>query len=124
MSRILSLAASPAALLYVLVVFAQAAAGVYTARGLELPPGFRLLYAAGLMWAMARWLRADARGRGVDWVWVLDLGIFLYVAWPFIMPYYLFKTRGAKAILAVLAFAGVYLLAFAAGAVLYVVLAV
>jgi hypothetical protein len=41
-------------------------------------------------------------------VWVYDLGFFLCIAWPFVVPYYLVKTRGAKGLLVILAFIGAY----------------
>lgn len=51
------------------------------------------------------------------------MGLFLYIAWPFVMPYYLLKTRGAKGLLLILAFAGVYVGALIAGAMLHALLA-
>ena len=47
-------------------------------------------------------------------------GLFLYIAWPFIMLYYLFKTRGIKGLLTILAFVVVYLGAYLIGVVIYV----
>jgi hypothetical protein len=66
-------------------------------------------------------LLKDSRSRGVGWVF--DMGLFLYIAWPFVMPYYLLKTRGAKGLLLILAFAGVYVGALIAGAMLHALLA-
>jgi hypothetical protein len=51
------------------------------------------------------------------------MGLFLYIAWPVIMPYYLVKTRGAKGLLVILGFVGAYLGAQMAGVALYVLLA-
>jgi hypothetical protein len=62
----------------------------------------------------------DSRQRGIKWVF--DMGLFLYMAWPFIMPYYLFKTRGAKGLLTILIFVGAYVGAYLAGVILYVLL--
>jgi hypothetical protein len=55
--------------------------------------------------------------------WIYDIGFFLYLAWPIVMPYYLLKSRGAKGILAVLAFIGVYVGATVLGIVLYLLVA-
>jgi hypothetical protein len=41
--------------------------------------------------------------------WIYGWGLFLYVAAWFIVPFYLFKTRGSKAFLMILAFIGIYL---------------
>jgi hypothetical protein len=43
------------------------------------------------------WLDVDSREKRTLRVW--DMGFFLYVAWPFILPYYLVKTRGIKRML-------------------------
>lgn len=120
MSKTPSRIASPTALLYVFVVITQLASGVYLAGELEPPELFTLLYALGFLWAVGWWLRSDSRGRGVGWP--LDTGLFLYIAWPVILPYYLLKTRGLKGLLVILLFAGVYVGALLAGATLYVLL--
>ena len=38
------------------------------------------------------WLQKDARRTGVGRV--QDLGYFLWLAWPFVIPWYAFRTRG------------------------------
>ena len=120
MRKFLPQLSSPAALLYLYLIAAQVVAGIYLARQIELPPAFSLLYPLGLLWAVGWWLRRDSRARGVGWVF--DMGLFLYIAWPVVMPYYLLKTRGVKGLLAILAFAGAYMGALLAGAVLYILL--
>lgn len=42
---------------------------------------------------------------------MLDLGLFLMIAWPILLPYHLFSTRGLKALLPIL----FYILVFLAG---------
>jgi hypothetical protein len=120
MRKFLPRISSPTALLYLFLIITQATTGVYLAREAEPPPAFSLLYTLGLLWAVGWWLREDSRKRGVGWVF--DLGLFLYVAWPIVMPYYLLKTRGAKGLLVILAFAGAYVGALLAGALLYILL--
>lgn len=46
--------------------------------------------------AALSWLRADARGRNL--AGVADVGLFLYVAWPVVIPWYFLKTRGPHAL--------------------------
>ncbi len=120
MRKFLPQVSSPTALLYLYLIAAQVVTGVYFAREAELPPAFSLLYPLGFLWAVGWWLRRDSSGRGVGWVF--DMGLFLYIAWPVVMPYYLLKTRGAKGLLAIVAFAGAYVGAVLAGAVLYILL--
>src|SRR3982751_314282 len=107
MTRLLSQIASPTALLYIYLVITQTIAGFYLSRGIELPPTYTFLYPLGLLWIMGWWLQKDSRKHGV--AWVFDMGLFLSLAWPFIMPYYLFKTRGWRALFAILAFGAIYL---------------
>jgi hypothetical protein len=118
----LARAASPTALFWLFVVVTQLVAGLYFAGEIDPPPAYVLLYPLAFLWVIGWWMRRDCRARGV--AWVLDMGLFLYIAWPFVMPYYLFKTRGARALLTIGAlFVAVYLLAFFAGVVLGLVLA-
>lgn len=107
-------------MLYALVGIAQVASGFYAAVGVDGPPAFGTLYPLALLWAAGLWLRADGRERGVRWV--LDMGLFLYIAWPFLMPYYLFKTRGARGLVLVAAFVAYFGAAGAAGAALGIIL--
>lgn len=113
MGKFLSLVTSPAVLLYMFVVPAQIANGIYSAGEIDPPPAFTLIYALGFLWIIGWWLLNDSKERGVEWV--LDMGLFLYIAWSFFMPYYLLKTRGAKGLLVVFGFAAVYAGALAVG---------
>ena len=94
MGRFFSTVTSPTALLYAFLALAQVASGIYLERELEPPPSFALIYTFGFLWVIGWWLLKDSRKRGV--AWVFDMGLFLYLAWPFIMPYYLLKTRGRE----------------------------
>jgi len=115
MSNLLSKLLSPAVLLYAYLILMQGAYGVYVAAAFEPPPAFTLTHSAGFLWIVGWWLLTDSRKRGVGWVY--DIGLFLSIAWPFIMPYYLIKTRGAKGLLVILVFVGTYIGASAVGAI-------
>jgi|SRR6266566_4532692 len=117
LSRILS----PAPLLYSFVVITQFVLGVYLGAQLEPPGAFTLLHWIVLLWVIGWWLLADSRKRGIASVY--DMGFFLYIAWPLVMPYYLVKTRGAKGLLIILAFVGVYIGAAIVGIILSVTIA-
>jgi hypothetical protein len=106
MATILSRIFSPALLLYLFMAITQFAYGVYVDAQLDLPPAVPLLYWIGFLWAVGWWLRTDSRKRNVAVVY--DLGFFLYIAWPIVMPYYLVKTRGAKGLLLILGFVVAY----------------
>lgn len=117
MSRFFSKSGTPTGLLYLFVVWTQLASGIYLASEREPPPSFSLLYALGFLWIIGWWLLKDSRERNVGWVY--DMGLFLYIAWPFIMLYYLLKTRGMSGLMVILSFAGVYVGALLAGMMLY-----
>lgn len=111
---------SPGPLLYIFVIVTQFAYGVYLGAQLEYPQGVTFIFLIGMLWAVGWWLRTDSRRQGV--LTVYDLGFFLYLAWPLIMPYYLVRTRGAKGLLVMLGFVAVYVGAGIVGVVLSVVI--
>jgi hypothetical protein len=115
MSSLVSWIFSPAPLLYSFVVITQFANGAYLGAQLPFPEGITLIYAVGLLRATGWWLRTDSRRRGV--LSVYDLGFFLYLAWPIVMPYYLLKTRGWNGLLVMLGFVGAYIGALLLGIV-------
>jgi len=106
MPTVLSRILSPAPLLYTFVVITQFAYGAYLGAQLQFPEAVTFLFAIGLVWAVGWWLRTDSRQRGV--LSVYDLGFFVYLAWPVVMPYYLIKTRGAKGLLIMLGLVAAY----------------
>src|SRR3981081_4614508 len=118
MTATLSRIASPTVLLYSFVAITGVADAFYFGRQIEPPGIFTLIRWVGLLWVMGWWLRTDSRKRAVDSVY--DLGFFLYIAWPVVMPYYLVKTRGAKGLLFILAFVAAYFGAAIIGMVLSV----
>jgi hypothetical protein len=75
---------SATALLYLFLITTQVVKGVYGARQAPPPPAFTFLYPLALLWVVGWWLRLDGRGRGV--AWVFDMGLFLYIAWPVLIP--------------------------------------
>jgi polyferredoxin len=125
MATVLSRILSPAPLLYLFVVITQFGYGAYLGAQFEFqgaqfefPAAATLLFTVGLLWAVGWWLRTDRRRRGV--LSVYDLGFFLFLAWPIVMPYYLIKTRGAKGLLVMLGFVAAYVGAEIIGIILSV----
>ena len=109
MSKLLARVVSPTGLLYIFVTVTLVAHGVYFASKRESPPSFQLIYPLAFLWIIGWWLLSDSRKRGIKWVY--DMGLFLYIAWRFILIYYLLKTRGAKGILVITGFLGTCVLA-------------
>lgn len=121
MSILLQRLLSPATLLYTFVILTQFAHGIYLASGFEPLPAVPLIKTIGLLWLVGWWLLRDSRHRDIAWIY--DIGFFLSVAWPLILPYYLLKTRRAKGLLLILAFAGTYIAAMGVGMAFYLLLA-
>jgi hypothetical protein len=55
-------------------------------------PIVRTFFSAGPLLAVLVWIQQDAARTGVGSVH--DLGLFLWFAWPVIIPWYAWKTRG------------------------------
>jgi hypothetical protein len=108
---------SPTVLLYIYLTLTTVAQGIYFASGIELPEAFTVILPLGYLWIVGWWLREDSRKHGV--VWVYDMGLFLNIAWLFILPYYLLKTRGAKGLLVIFGFVAAYIGAFGLGAAIH-----
>ena len=106
---------TPARVLLVFVFLIQFLNGLYFQLRIEIPGVFDTLSRLALVSLIWWWLREDSRRLGITWV--IDLGMFLLMAWPVILPYHLFKTRGLKGFIPIL----VYILAVIFGATAAVV---
>ena len=118
MTKVFSQIFSPTILLYSFLIITQIIDGIYLPSRIRPLPAFTFLRALMFLWIIGWWLQRDSRKRNVKWI--LDMGMFLYIAWPIIMPYYLFKTRGIKGFLPVILFIGIYLGATLIGVMIYV----
>ncbi|MEP6569662.1 MAG: hypothetical protein ABJC10_07810 [Acidobacteriota bacterium] len=106
-NSLLSRIVSPATLLFAFVIISQTGHGIYLVTEGGPPPAFTVINALGFLWFVGWWLRRDSKARSIPWVY--DMGMFLYILWPFIMPYYLLKTRGARGLLVILGFVVAYM---------------
>jgi hypothetical protein len=93
----------------------QLVALLYGVWGVPLPAILETLYPLAFLWIISWWFVEDTRTQGQSWP--LDMGMFLYSGWIFFIPYYLFKTRGVKGFVGILAFAGVNIAAWIAALV-------
>ena len=120
MPKLLSRITFPSLVVLLTVAINQTATGFYRATGTESPPLSDLLGKISLFWGLGWWIRDDSRKR--HFAWVYDLGFFLYLAWPVVAPYYLFKTRGVRALVTIGVFILVIIGAYLFGVALSVVL--
>ena|SRR5688572_26568101 len=68
------------------------AAAIYAAVPADPPPIVALFLSGGPLLAVILWLQKDAQRTGVGAVH--DWGYFLLLAWPVVIPWYAFTTRG------------------------------
>lgn len=79
----------------------QTERGIFLARGTDIPgPSVQFDYVV-FACLMGYWFEVDSRETRVLRLW--DMGYFLSFGWPFIIPYYLAKTRGMKRAVFILA---------------------
>jgi hypothetical protein len=77
-------------------------------------------YALAFYWAFVWWFIDDSRKHDIKWADdYLDMGMFLYIAGIFLVPYYLFKSRGWKALYIIGLFLGIYFGAYLVGVIFY-----
>ena len=72
--------------------FASLGAAAYATAQIEPSPVVALFLSGGPLFAVVLWLQKDARRTRVGSV--QDLGFFLLLAWPIVIPWYALKTRG------------------------------
>ena len=89
-------------LLVAFMFVSQASNGAFDISGREPPPGFDLLQTFGALYAVGYWIQVDNRRYNLKWPYCQ--GMFLYVVGLFVIPYYLFKTRGKYGFLTLLIF--------------------
>ena len=68
--------------------------GLYGLAHLSPAPVVELICSCATVVAAVLWLQADARAHRIQTVH--DWGYFAFVAWPVIVPWYAFKTRGQR----------------------------
>lgn len=109
----------PVLFLYGFLLVAQFKYGVNIART-GYAGRFYLWYVLAFYWALSWWFINDSRKHGIPWIdKYMDMGMYLYVAWIFIIPYYLFRTRGWKTMYTIGLLLGAYFGAYVMGVILY-----
>jgi hypothetical protein len=100
----------PLTMAYVTTAVCSAAEALYAALAIEPAPLVALIMAFGPLVAVLFWLQEDARRTKA--VAVQDWGLFLWVAWPALLPWYAVKTRGRRGWLLTLGLAGLVMAPF------------
>ena len=98
---------------------AYGVASALGADGVGMPKRAELVSSIALPFIVAWWVMADARKRGRQLCY--DYDSFVYFLWPVVLPVYLFRTRGVRAFLTLLCFAGIWLIAALAAGMVFLV---
>src|SRR5258705_13187032 len=77
-----------------LFAIALAVAKAISSDGTDIPKPADLAVSVALPLIIASWVLSDAQKRGRHLCY--DFGSFVFFAWPFVVPVYLFQTRGAR----------------------------
>jgi hypothetical protein len=85
---------APLKIVYITAAFCAAVAALYTLAEIEPSPVVTLFVALAPSLAVIMWLQRDARSAHLSLVHDWDL--FLWLAWPVLLPWYAFKTRGRR----------------------------
>jgi hypothetical protein len=112
---------TPAKILFLFTFFSSLVSTFYAAWELRLPLLIDVFSPIVYAWLLWWWLTDDSRRSNLEWP-AVDLGFFVYIAWFAIIPYHLFKTRGVRGLLGILALVGAYIAGWLSGVwVIYVV---
>jgi hypothetical protein len=79
-------------------------------RSLGAPETAELLWSFEFRLVLASWVHIDRRIRGFSVPFEFDA--FVFFVWPFIVPYYLYRTRGGRGLLLVAGIYGLYLMPY------------
>ena len=112
----------PGVLTFILVAVFGFTNGLYTGLQRETPGALEAVQLVLLFWSIGWWIQKDSRTRGIGWP--TDLGFFLWIAWPIVLLYHLFRTRRLKALLVIAGYLAIFLTAAIAGVVLSVLITV
>ena len=77
--------------------------------GSELSIGVELLYRAAFVCGVGWWLQKETRESDMQRLYCK--GLLIQVAWPMIIPYYLYKSRGLRSLILIAILIGSFILA-------------
>ena len=113
----------PLKTVYITVAFCAAFSVLYTLAEAEPLPVVSLFIAVAPIVSVIMWLQRDARSARLSLVH--DWGLFVWLAWPILIPWYAFKTRGRHGWVLILKLGALlcapWLASFAAAILRYVV---
>ena len=111
---------TPARVFWIFLFLNQFAASLYQLANVPSSGAYQLLSTIVYGWLIWWWLNDDSKRYGIRWPH--DLGIFLYLGWFLIVPYYLVKTRDFNGIVLILIFFAAQIAAWLLATIVWVML--
>ena len=105
-------------LLIVLMIVYHAGVIIYFALGLEPLPAFEFLYTFGFLCGVVWFLKAESERSAAAQAYCS--GVTIGMAWFFLFPYHLLKSRGARGLIPLFAVVGTYVVLQVLAAIVYV----
>lgn len=106
-------------LLCILIFVYHFGSGIYHVLGADPLPAFEFLYMASFISGVVWWVNAEVKKSAVTGVYCLGL-LFGY-GWLVMIPYHLFKTRGARGFIPLVALIGSFVAAYIATIIVYLI---
>lgn len=106
-------------LLSILVFIYHFGLGIYHAFGAEPSPSLEFLYSGLFLCGFVWWVKADDQKSVLKDVYCL--GLMVGYGWLVVIPYYLFKTRGVRGFIPLLALMGSFVAAYTYAAIFYMI---
>ena len=84
--------------------------------GFGKPETAAVLWSTEFRFILALWVRADRQVRGFSVPFEFDT--FVFFAWPLVLPYYFYRTRGGRGVLYLLGIYGLYVVPYVTSAII------
>jgi hypothetical protein len=104
--------------LVVLTAILSVGSSLVALHGMPVPRETGILQSLGFQLILAFWARIDRQVRGFRVPYEFDT--FVLFAWPVVVPYYLYKTRGKRGLLLAAGIGALYLVPALAAAIIKV----
>lgn len=106
-------------LLSILIFIYHLGIGIHFALGVEPSLTLEFLYTYTFLCGVVWWLKADIQRSGITNVYCP--GLLVGYGWIVIIPYHLFKTRGARGLIPILVLIGSFIAAWVCVLIVYII---
>ncbi len=104
--------------LVLLTAILSVGSSVIALHGMPVPKETEILQSLAFQFILVCWVRVDRLARGFRVPYEFDA--FVFFAWPIVVPYYLYKTRGVRGLLFAVGIGALFLMPSLAAAVIKV----